>query len=82
MKNQWKQQMGAMEAAIDQLQGTTEPLASLKSAFLFYGGQSAVFSYYLGKALDNRRDIRLIYERHPGWYTEVSVQVDAKPKGI
>lgn len=77
MKDHWKQQMYAMEAAIDQHQGTTETLASLRSAFLFYGGQSAVFSYYLNKALDNRKDIRLIYERTPGWYTEVWVQVDA-----
>mgnify|MGYP000572005669 CR=1 FL=1 len=63
MKDHWKQQMYAREAAIEQLQGTTETLASLKSAFVFYGGQSAVFSYYLGKALDELEEILGVVER-------------------
>jgi len=82
MNSNYREQLYAMEAAIEQLQGTTEPLGSLKAAFLFYGGDSARFSYYLDRVLQNRRDIRIIYDRVPGWYTTVLVQIDAMRKEI
>lgn len=82
MKSNYREQLYAMEAAIDQLQGTMEPLGSLKAAFLFYGGDSARFLYYLDRVLQNRRDIRIIYDRVPGWYTTVMVQIDAMQKEI
>ena len=81
MKSNYREQLYAMEAAIEQLSGTTEPLASLKAAFLFYGGDSARFLYYLDRALENRRDIRVIYDRVPGWYTTVMVQIDVMHRG-
>lgn len=65
-----------MDTAIDQLRGTTEPLGSLKAAFLCYGGHSARFLYYLERALDNRKDISVVYERVPGWYTNVLIKID------
>ena len=82
MKSNYRQQLYAMEAAVDQLQGTVEPLGSLKAAFLFYGGDSARFSYYLDRMLENRQDIRIIYDRVPGWYTTVLVEIDATRKEV
>jgi hypothetical protein len=75
MKSNYRDQLYAMEAAIDQLQGTMEPLGSLKAAFLFYGGDSARFSYYLDRMLENRKDVQIVYDRVPGWYTTVLVKI-------
>ena len=77
MKSNYREQLYAMEAAIEQLSGTIEPLGSLKAAFLFYGGDSARFSYYLDRMLGNRKDVRIVYDRVPGWYTTVMVEIDA-----
>ena len=67
--------MRAMVAALNAHLGEHTSVPEIKQNFYYYGGQHS-FEKFFDIALEKYgRQVEIIYDRIPGWYTQVYVHV-------
>lgn len=75
MQGGFRVQMRAMVAAINAHAGKYTTVPEIKNAFVYYGGSHS-FARFFDTALEKYpKNIEIIYDRIPGWYTSVIVYV-------